>query len=313
MAGDRTLVTGGAGFIGSVLSRRLIESGAEVGVLDNLSMGRRDLLPPTGYHFVQCDVRDRAALKRAIADFKPSRVFHLAAIHYIPFCNAHPEDTTAVNVDGTRNLFDACGEGGVEGVFLASTAAIYPAEGSPFREAMAPGPIDIYGRTKASAEEAAGAFARETSVPTVVGRLFNAFGPNDTNPHLIPDVLGQVKGGTRVLELGNLDPVRDYIYVDDLVSGILAAFGKRKADLSVFNIGSGKGHSVRQVVSAFEAALGEPLEVKQAAGRLRKVERMELVSDIAKLSGETGWAPRVDFAAGIATLVGRRSEQTSRP
>jgi UDP-glucose 4-epimerase len=304
MAGEAVLVTGGAGFIGSALCRALLQGGHEVVVFDNLSMGRRELLPAHGgCRIVEGDVREAAAVERLVTEVRPGRVFHLAAIHYIPYCNAHPVDTMDVNVTGTRNLLNACRRLPPRLFFLASTAAVYPAEGSPFRETSPVGPIDVYGRTKALAEDVAQLFLQETGIPTVAGRLFNAFGPNDTNPHLIPDVLAQVRRGADVLELGNLEPVRDYVHVDDVVAGILAAAEAATKGFDVFNIGSGRGQSVRQVVAAVESALGRPLRILQAPDRLRKVERQELVSDVTKLREASGWRPQVEFARGIAALV----------
>ena len=303
MPDEAVLVTGGAGFIGSALCHALLRRGHPVVVFDDLSAGRRELLPAqAGCRLVQGDLRDTAAIERVVRDLRPRRIFHLAALHYIPHCNARPLDTVEINVNATRNLLGVCRGLPLDSFFLASTAAVYPVAGSPFLEETPVGPIDIYGHSKAMAEDLARLYHRETRVPTVVGRFSNAFGPNETNPHLIPDVLAQLRSGGDTLALGNLEPVRDYVQVDDLVAGILAA--ERAADaFEVFNIGSGRGHSVRQVVAAFESALGRSLRVVQAPDRLRGVDRQELVLDVTKLARETGWRPRIDLARGIAALV----------
>ena len=237
-----------------------------------------------------------------MGEARPRRVFHLAALHYIPECDAHPVETVEINVSGTRNLLLACRLARPERVFVTSTAAVYPREGGPFREDMPVGAIDIYGHTKAMSEELARLFHRETGVPTVVGRLFNVFGPNDTNPHLIPDVIAQVRGGASTLELGNLTPVRDYVHVLDAVAGILAA-ADASPGYEVFNVGTGRGQSVKDVVDAVAAALDRPLRIVQAEGRVRKVERQELVADVSRLADRASWRARVEFKAGIATLV----------
>jgi UDP-glucose 4-epimerase len=304
MPAETALVTGGAGFIGSALCRALVGRGHEVVALDDLSVGRRELLPP-GCRLHEVDVRDAEALDRAVRGLQPRRVFHLAALHYIPHCNADPVRTIEINVNGTRNLLVACRGLDLEALFLASTAAVYPAQGSPFAEEMPAAPIDIYGHSKLMAEDLARLFHLETSRPTAVGRLFNVFGPHDSNPHVIPDVVAQARGGAEALELGNLDPVRDYVHVDDVVSGIVAAAeAVRSAEpWGVFNIGSGQGQSVRQVVAAVETALGRPLRIVQVPSRLRRVERDALVADVTRLTRQTGWRPRVAFARGIASLV----------
>jgi UDP-glucose 4-epimerase len=311
MSGDVTLVTGGAGFVGSALCRALVGLGHEVVVHDDLSVGRPESLPAAGCRLVRGDNRDPDAVEGLLRETRPRRVIHLAALHYIPHCNADPVKTVEINVNGTRSLLAACRRTPPEWLFVASTAAVYPPEGSPFQEETRVGPIDIYGHTKAAAEELARLFHRETGVRTVVGRLFNVFGPNDSNPHLIPEVVKQAKNGGGPLELGNLDPIRDYIHVDDVVSGILAS-ERLPEPLAVVNIGTGQGQSVRQVVEAVESALGRPLQVVQTQGRVRRVERQQLVADVGRLRSHTGWRPEVTFGQGIAALLADNGNGAAR-
>ncbi|HVO12190.1 MAG TPA: NAD-dependent epimerase/dehydratase family protein [Vicinamibacteria bacterium] len=302
MASETVLVTGGAGLIGAALCRRVCRNGHQVVALDDLSVGNAERLP-AAVRLVRGDVRDAGLLHRLLLELRPRRVFHLAALHFIPECNARPVDTLDINVGGTRNLLEGCQRVRPRSVFVASTAAVYPVAGSPFSEETPVGPIDIYGHSKAMAEDLARLFHRDTGVRTVVGRLFNVIGPDDPNPHLVPAVVSQVRSGRAVLEIGNLEPVRDYVHVDDVVAGILAAEGGAAAEWVVYNIGSGCGRSVRQVLAAAQAAAARPIEIVQTAERRRAVERQELVGEIAKLSRDTAWTPRVPFEAAIAALV----------
>jgi UDP-glucose 4-epimerase len=296
-------VTGGAGFIGSALCRALVAQGTRVVAYDNLRFGRRDMLPADPLcALVEGDVRDGAAVRRLLHEVAPRAICHLAALHFIPYCNAHPEEAMDVNVDGTRSVLEACREVRPERLLFASTAAVYPAEGSPFVEEQPAGPIDIYGTTKLMGEELVRRFAVETAVPTVIARLFNAFGPQDTNPHLIPDVVDQLRGGD-TLRLGNLEPVRDYVHLEDLAAALVGLLERPGDGCDVFNVGSGEGRSVRDVVEAFQAALGRPLTVVQDPQRVRKVERAELVADVGRLRRATGWQPRVGFQEGVRRLV----------
>jgi UDP-glucose 4-epimerase len=295
-------VTGGAGFIGSALCRGLLTRGSRVVAYDNLRFGRRDLLPADPRCIlVEGDVRDADALRRVLRDTAPQAVCHLAAIHFIPYCIAHPDEAMDVNVNGTRQVLEACREVRPERLLFASTAAIYPAEEGPFTEDHAPGPIDIYGTSKLEGEELVRRFAAETAIPTVIARLFNAFGARDTNPHLIPDVLAQLVEGDTV-RLGNLEPIRDYVYLEDLAAALVALLDARSGGCAVFNVGSGEGRSVRDVLAAFEAAIGRPLRLVQEPARVRNVERLRLVADTGKLR-ETGWQPRVGFQEGIRRLA----------
>ncbi len=302
MAIETVLVTGGAGFIGSALCRALAARGRHVVAFDNLSFGRRELLPgDSGCQLVEGDVRDAARLRELFRDLAPGTVCHLAALHFIPYCDAHPLETMDVNVNGTRAVLEACRNARPRLVLFASTAAVYPIAAGPLPEDRPAGPVDVYGYTKLMGEDLARLFALETGVPTLIARLFNAVGPHDNNLHVVPEILAQVaRGGP--LRLGNLDPVRDYIHVDDMVAAFLALLERPPRGCDVFNVGSGEGRSVRDVVNAFEAVVG-PLTLTQDSQRVRRVDRAELVADVNKLCRETGWRPHVSFAEGIRRLL----------
>lgn len=301
---ERVLITGGAGFIGSAVAARLAAIGKEVWVLDDLSFGVRALAPVPDERFLQLDIRDRAAVREAVARIGPVQVLHLAAIHFIPYCNAHPVEAADININGTISVLDACAAASsVRQVFVASTAAVYPIADGAMSEEHPIGPLDVYGTTKLATERIASEFALRTGTATLIGRFFNAFGPNETNPHLIPEIQRQVRGGARVLRLGNLEPRRDFIHTSDMASAMEALLGANLRGCQVFNIGRGIEYSVREVVQAFERQLGEPLRIEVEEKRVRKVERMHLLADVGKLKRATGWEPRWSIDEGVATLL----------
>ncbi len=300
----KVLITGGAGFIGSALSAHFTSAGDEVHVLDDLSFGRRELagVPDERFHLV--DIRDRGRVVETIGQVRPEVVLHLAAIHFIPYCNQHPAKAAEINIMGTIHVLDACGMAGmVQKVFVASTAAVYPVATGPMSEDQATGPMDIYGVTKLATEKIASEFHHRTRIPVIVGRFFNAFGPNETNPHLFPEIQRQVLAGSRMLELGNLDPKRDFIHTHDMCRAMMALLDAGLEGFDVFNIGRGIEYSVREVVEAFERELAEPLHIKVDPARVRKVERMHLLADVSKLKRVTGWEPEWDIDRGVATLL----------
>ena len=302
--GKIVLITGGAGFIGSALCRELLTLGHDVHVLDDLSFGRRDLAPVNDAHFHQVDIRDRDAVLEVVGRIAPEWVLHLAAIHFIPYCNAHPLEAADINITGTINVLDACERAGtVKQVFVASTAAVYPIADGPVDEDHALGPLDIYGITKLATEKLASEFHHRTGVPAIIGRFFNAFGPNETNPHLIPEIQKQVRAGVRTLALGNLDPKRDFIHTEDMGRAMVALLNAGVKGVEVFNIGRGIEYSVRDIVAAFERQLGEPLTIAVDPARVRKVERMHLLADVSKLKRVTGWEARWGIDEGVATLL----------
>ena len=166
--------------------------------------------------------------------------------------------------------------------------------------------MDIYGTTKLATERIAMEYHLRTGVPTIIGRFFNAFGPNETNPHLIPDIQRQVLAGARTLKLGNLEPRRDFIHTEDMSRAMSALLRSVPGGCEVVNIGRGMEYSVREIVEAFERQLGERLTIETDPTRVRKAERMHLLADIAKLKRLTGWEPRWSIDEGIATLLEER-------
>lgn len=308
--GKNVLITGGAGFIGSALSKQLQEDGHAVAVLDNLSFGRRHLAGVLDDRFFEVDIRAREATRKVLADTRPEIVLHLAAVHFIPYCNQHPVEAADININGTINVLDAAqATGSVEQVFVASTAAVYPIADGAMDEQHVLGPMDIYGTTKLATEKLASEFHLRTGIPTIVGRFFNAFGPNETNPHLFPEIQRQVLSGARTLKLGNLDPKRDYIHTEDMSRAMSALLSKGVSGYDVFNIGRGIEYSVREIVAAFERQLGEPLTIEVDPARVRKVERQHLLADVRKLKAATGWEPKWDIDQGVATLLTEHVEQ----
>jgi UDP-glucose 4-epimerase len=257
------LVTGGAGFIGSSLVRKFLEREYRVMVLDNFANGKREYLPHhPDLHLFEGDVTNREDINGVLAH-KPSYIVHLAAHHFIPFCNAHPSETIRVNVFGTQTLLECIGQNRyVEKVVFASTAAVYAPQEQSCKETDPVMPIDIYGISKRCGEDIVSLFSTQAGIPCVSARLFNVLGPRETNPHLLPDIIAQLRSGS-VIHLGNLIPKRDFIYVDDVAAG---------------------------------------LTVKSVAERQRQGDRPCLSADNSKLTS-LGWECKHDIKTGICKTL----------
>jgi UDP-glucose 4-epimerase len=301
---QRVMLTGGAGFIGSAVIDHLNELGCDVFVLDNLSFGKRELAAVPDSRFFEVDILDHRATADSVRAIAPAWAIHLAAVHFIPYCNAHPYESTNINLLGTTNVLDALRNvASVEKVFFASTAAVYADSPAPVAETSLPIPLDIYGLTKRIGERLVHEFHATTSVPCIIGRLFNAYGPRETNAHLIPEILRQVLEGKQTIELGNLFTRRDYIHTSDMARAISKLMACQIDGFDVFNIGSGKSFSAGEIIQFFERAINHPLIVDVAKDRLRKVDRTLLQADITKIHRATGWTPQVEIQQGITALV----------
>ena len=298
----RALVTGGAGFIGSRLVRALLADRWQVCVVDDLSVGRAEDLPPASDEFrlVIADVSIAGAIERAIADWQPAVVFHLAALHFIPHCEQHPSRAIAINVLGTQRVIDAVALRRDCRLVFASTGDVYASAAEPHHEASALRPGSLYGITKLTGEQLVG-HAAAKGASCRIARLFNVFGPGDRTPHVLPDIVNGLVQQDEI-QIGRLDPVRDYVYVDD-VAAALMRLAEYQGEERVFNIGGGQGRSVQQLIDAVLAAHDGSVKVMTDPAKVRPVERPSLVADIGLARRVLDWSPSTTFGDGIASTL----------
>ncbi|MBN2611622.1 MAG: NAD(P)-dependent oxidoreductase [Bacteroidales bacterium] len=300
----RTIVTGGAGFIGSAVIPVLKNAGHEIFVIDNLSFGNRDFIHIPDDHFFPADIRDESLIHKLMHEIHPEVIIHLAAVHFIPYCNAHPFEAAEINIRGTMNILKSAKHNkDLKKLFFASTAAVYPISDIAVKETHQLLPLDIYGLSKLTGEELCSKFFLETGIDTIVCRFFNAFGPNETNPHLIPEIEKQLREGKRTIQLGNLTPKRDFIHTYDMAEAVRMLIDLKHSGFEIYNLGRNIEYSVTEIVEAFEKQLNEKIHIEVAPERIRKVERMHLLADISKLKNKTGWEPKWSIDDGIRDLV----------
>jgi UDP-glucose 4-epimerase len=310
----RYLVTGGAGFVGSHLVLALLRGGASVTVLDDISTGHEAAVPK-GARLVRGSVTDPEALARAFADGPFEAAFHFAALTLVGESMREPVRYIAENVAGGAALVDACVRHGVTRMVLSSTANLFaePAR-MPIDEDEAIVPGSPYGESKAMLERLLHWADRIHGLRSACLRYFNAAGADpdgaageDHRPetHLIPLVLDAAAGRRPPLTVfGDDYPtpdgtcIRDYIHVADLAAAHLAVLEPLKARSVRYNLGTGTGHSVREVIAAAEAVTG--LKVPYVIGPRREGDPAVLVAASDRIRRELGWQPRF---AELGTIV----------
>ena len=294
-------VTGAAGFIGSALCRRLCSLGHRVVGYDDLSRGRREYLP-SGMRLVEGSILDVGRLDEAMRESRPEWVIHLAAMHFIPDCIAHPDKTMAVNVEGTRCVLDCCRERSICHVAFASSGAVYAPGNSACVESRTPlGPLEVYGESKVAGEQLARRFHEQTGISTSILRFFNAIGRHETNLHVVPHIFESLRRSDSI-ELGSTAPRRDYIDTRDIADAIVAV-ADRAEPLTFYNVGTGAAYSVDEVVDALRRILARPITVVQEPSRVRTNERMLLLADIGSIRKATGWQPQFSLDDTLRDLV----------
>lgn len=317
---SRVLITGGAGFIGHHLARRMLADGWSVGVIDNESTGRREDVPE-GCDYVKGDVRSDADLARAF-DPVPDCVFHVAG----QASNIKSFDRPALDLDvnllGTVNVVEHCLRVGVPKMVYAGSMTAYGVMKTlPVSEDAPLAPISYYGIGKAAAERFVLATCARPDLArpfaATVFRMFNVFGPGQslTNPYqgVLAIFIGHVLRDEPCTIHGDGTQTRDFVYVDDVARAWASAARPGIADGEVLNLGSGSGFSVRQVVEhAYQAAGRNGVDPSPVFEPRRPGDQDHAAADIAKAKRLLGWAPEVEFAEGLRRTVEWAKTQEGR-
>ena len=302
----RSLITGGAGFIGSNLVDALLARGDEVTVVDDLSTGRRVNLEgalAAGAKLVELDIRDAAALAKLAAERRPETVFHLAAQIDVRKSIEDPAFDAAVNVGGTANVLEAARAAGTGRVVFVSTGGAIYGEGAgqqlPLDEGAAIAPLSAYGQSKYAAEGYLALYERLYGLSGVSLRLGNVYGPRQDplgEAGVIAIFCGLLRSGGRPTVFGDGSQTRDYIYVGDVVAAALAA--AESAVTGPLNLGTGRETSVLELAEAL-SRLGDAdgFEPEFAPPRAGEVQRIAL--DAAHAEHELGWRAETNLDKGL--------------
>jgi UDP-glucose 4-epimerase len=323
--GDRILVTGGAGCIGSDLAKALSERGHEVTVIDNLSSGKwehmEDLLPLPGFRFIEGDLLDEAALDAAMDH--AGMVYHLAANPDVKFVPGDPTDKDLrQNTLGTYQVLETMRRRGVRRLAFSSTSAVYGiCERQPIREDQAPHPISLYGATKLSCEAMIGAFQHLFGMDCWIFRFANVVGPKvrKRGRTVIGDFIDKLqRDPTRLPVLGNGRQAKSYLLSEECVEAMLFAVEHAPGGLRIFNLGCDDSLSVTRIAEMVTRAMGlRGVKYEFTGGEggwLGDVPRFRLdVGAINALGWRAGYNSEEAVALAIEATLGCAREAVCRP
>jgi NAD dependent epimerase/dehydratase len=308
IAGKKVLVTGAGGFIGSHLAETLVRTGASV-----RSMVRYSSSGDTGWlrnsefasdmEIVKGDITDQDSVERAVKNVDV--IFNLAALIGIPYSYEAPSSYVSVNINGGLNVFQAALKAGTGRVVQTSTSEVYgsamtvPIDESHPLQAQSP-----YSASKIAADMLATSYYNSFNLPIVVFRPFNTYGPRQSQRAVIPTVIKQCMGGDMV-NLGNIDPTRDLVYVSDTVAGFIAAGTADSAPGQVVHIGTGVDTSIGDLAKLIGILMGKEITIRSDTGRVRppdsEVERLQ--ADPSKAKELLGWSSEHDLESGLTKTI----------
>jgi len=299
------LITGAAGFLGSSLANQLAREGHQVRGLDDLSTGDPQALAPDVL-FTRGDVSDRPKLWTLLQDVDV--VYHLAARVSVPESVLYPRDYNTVNVGGTVALMEAMRDVGVRRVVLASSGAVYGDLGDQtLTESITPNPRSPYAVSKLAAEFYIRTIGGLWGIETVSLRIFNAYGPGQhlsaSHPPVVPHYLRQaLRGGTLVAH-GDGSQTRDYVYVDDVISALVAAATAPNINGLVINVGSGVETNIRDLIKCVLDVTGGKAEVIYNAQTSGGVSRMR--ADLSLASQKLNYRSSISLVEGLRLTLTR--------
>ena len=292
------LITGAGGLIGLELTKQLLDLGVKVIAVDSFINSALNTFPThENLMLYTKDIRNIRAIDK-IFKSNPgiNAVIHLAAVHFIPYCDTHPHETIDVNVRGTQNILEVMEKYKVKRLLFASTAAVYKPQSTPHNELDDIEPVDIYGDSKYMCEQLIKGNAAKTKIKYTILRLFNVYGYGDANAHLIPDLLDQVIK-TNQIHIGNHSSLRDYISKYDVARAFVLALSNNKSNNQIYNVGHETPYSAQDIFNMladlFRLYHNKELILNiNAESLLRVIDRPHLVSDTRKVRFELQWQPQ---------------------
>lgn len=308
LQGSCVMVAGGAGFVGSALVRELLDYDARIVVYDNFLHGAQDnvagLSNSDQVTVITADVLDKGKLEKTIRDFSIDYIFDFVGDTFVPTAYEIPQRFFDINLQGTFNVLMAARNCGVRRVLYVSSTEVYGEHrGSAISENVPLAPLNTYAVSKLAADRLCFTFFVEHKIPVVIARIFNCYGPRETHPYVIPEIISQLNRGP-ILRLGNIEAERDFTYVHDTARALIQLLTSNIPNGETVNVGSGTSWQIGELAQIIAEVMETgPIEVIKDARRLRRLDIDRFQCDNAKLRRYTGWSPQINLKQGLKNTV----------
>ncbi len=300
----KVVITGGAGFLGRYLCKNLLESGADV-----ISLDRTESKVDGAQNYV-ADVLDLKSIEKYIS--QSDVVIHLAALTAHEDIVGDPYRALEISVQGTKNVLDAFIGSAAKQFIFPSTGKIYgKPQYLPYDEQHPLNPSTPLGKSKRITELLIDFYSTNSEKSFSILRIFNVYGPCQKENFLMPTILKQLENQKSLIILGDVQAKRDYIFIDDVVKAFIIVMQNNPKGLNVFNVGTGKSYSAKEIVGTIEKILNRKIEIKVDPARFRKDEFADERADIAKIA-TMGWKPDFDIFEGLKQTVQAYTEEKCR-
>ena len=297
------LVTGGCGFIGSEVTRQLSLMGTRVTVFDNLSSGKKEYIQGlSNVNLITGDLTQTDTLKSVVQG--KEFIIHLAALPFIPDSYYYPKDFFDVNVNATISLALLAGEQLKRFVYISSSEVYGSARYTPMDENHPLIPQSTYSVSKLAAERVIYTIHKEHGLPAVIIRPFNSYGPNITQPYIIPEIAGQLLDGSTNVSLGNINSKRDFTFVTDTARAIIGSLVAEGIEGEAINIGSERAITIKHLVELIAETLSKKVSITIDPSRIRPSDVETLICDYSKASRLLGWQPTTSIKEGLEITIG---------
>ena len=298
------LVTGGCGFIGSEITKQLSSIGANVTIIDNLSSGKEEYIKNfSNVELIKTDLMNCESMPELVKE--KDYVIDLAALPFIPDSYYIPKKFFEINVNATIDLALAISkEKKIKRFVHISSSEIYgSARYVPMDENHSTTPQSTYAVSKLAAERVVFTMHKEHNIPAVIIRPFNSFGPNITQPYIIPEIISQILSGKKEIVLGNLHSKRDLTFVSDTARAILLSLTSEGVIGETINVGSQRSMSIKELVTTIANLMSKDVTIKTDPSRFRPFDVDNLVCNYDRANRLLGWRPQISISDGLKQTI----------